>query len=364
MEEFLLKLLSFETVESKQNELMNIIDFIDAFFNDYDVHTRRYEKNGKPSLIVTNSFTKKPKVFFNGHLDVVPGNYPKAFKPYKKDGKIYGRGSSDMKGPVVAMIFAFIDLIKEKHTPDIGLMLTTDEESGGFNGVDYLLNSENFSADCAFVPDTGKTNWEICVGEKGVWFFEVECKGKSSHASKPWEGINAINEIWKAYRDVRNEFIRIWGKCKDGNFWVPTINLAKLEGGGAFNVVPDFATARFDVRFPSEVGFETVRKIVLDIFEKRNVKIKKEPILSLGMYIDKNNYYLKQWVKTYEKAFGNKAQFYNAFGGSDARFFSAKKIPVVMCKPKCSDIHVVDEWCDLADLYKFRKLIVQWVNSL
>ncbi|BCX14178.1 MAG: hypothetical protein KatS3mg085_710 [Candidatus Dojkabacteria bacterium] len=84
MKIFLKKLLSFETTVYKPDKLNEAIDFLDSFFNDYDVHTRRYEKNGKPSLVVTNTFTKKPKIFLNGHIDVVPGDYPKAFEPYQK----------------------------------------------------------------------------------------------------------------------------------------------------------------------------------------------------------------------------------------------------------------------------------------
>ncbi|BCX14177.1 MAG: hypothetical protein KatS3mg085_709 [Candidatus Dojkabacteria bacterium] len=269
-----------------------------------------------------------------------------------------------MKGPVVGMIYAFVDLIKEGIDKEIGLMITSDEEQGGFDGVDYLLNEEGFSCDCAFVPDTGKKNWEICTGEKGVWFVEVESKGKSAHSSRPWEGVNAINELWKAYNEIETKFNEVWGEKQKDSVWIPTISLSKIEGGDAFNKVPDKALGRFDIRFPSEIGLENIKKIVMNVFKERNVTITSEPVISYGMNTDEQNYFLKKWIEVLKNKNLKKPEFYKALGGSDSRFFSANGIPVVMCKSKCSDIHIVNEWCDIEDLEIFRKLVVEWVKSV
>lgn len=364
MKDFLLKLLSFETIVSKPKELEKVIDFIDTFFNDYEVHTRRYEKNGKHSLVVTNTFTKSPQIFFNGHVDVVPGNYPRAFDPYQEGTKIYGRGASDMKGPVVGMIYAFVDLVKQGCDKEIGLMITTDEEQGGFDGVEYLLNEEGYSCECAFVPDTGKKKWEICIGEKAVWFLEIEADGVSVHSSRLWEGNNAIENVYKVYQKIKKFFINKYGEATATSYWVPTVNLGKIEGGEAFNKVPDKAKAGLDIRFPAELGFDNIAEIVGKIVRENGGKIVSEPLRAYGMYTDENNFYLKKWREVYSNHFKKDSVVYKAPGSSDARFFGAKGIPVVMCKSKCSDIHTKDEWCDIEDLQNFRKLIVDWINSL
>lgn len=364
MEKLLIDLLKFETTEDKPDQLHAIIDYLDVFFNDYDVVTRRYEKNGKPSLVVTNTFTKSPKIFFNGHLDVVPAEYKRAFDPKIIGDKVYARGASDMKGTVTSMIYAFLEIIKSNSSAEVGLMLTTDEEIGGLSGVNYLLNEEEYSCEIAFVPDTGEDNWEICIGEKGVWFIEVECIGKSAHGARIWEGKNAINEIWKGYRDIRNEFIQGWGKAKDGNFWVPTVNVGELKGGDAYNVVPDQARAKLDFRFPAEIGFERLQSIVLAVLKKRNMRIVNEPVLSLGWTLEKSDAYIQSWLKTSKEFSNTNSSFFKSEGGSDARFFGEKGISVVMSRPRASRIHIENEWADLTQLKVFKDAIVRWVENL
>ena len=115
---------------------------------------KKYEKNNKFSLVATFKKTKHPKIFFVGHLDVEDAE-EELLNPKIEGNKIKGRGDIDMKGPSAVLIDLFIELSKENKIYDIGLMLTTYEEIGSQNGVEHLLNEENYSCDFAIIPDGG-----------------------------------------------------------------------------------------------------------------------------------------------------------------------------------------------------------------
>ncbi len=357
MKKILFDLVKFETTADKNSELHKIIDYVDALFNNLNVHTSRYIKNEKPSIVITSKFNKNPKIMLNGHLDVVAGDYEEAFSPLEKDGKIFGRGSADMKGQVAAMIKAFSELISENGDLDIGLMITTDEEIGGFNGVNYLLNEEGYSADVAFVPDAG-IDWNICTDEKGIIWYEINAEGKNAHASRPWEGENAINKCWKTYRDIRDVFREKWGKLGENDGWQPTVNLAALNGGDVYNSVPSKAQMKLDIRFPEDPGAEEIKTIVEDACKRNDVNFEVK-ITGSTNHTSRENKYIKLWEEKVSKV--KKINFEHSHGGSDGRFFSAKGIPVLMTTPKKSVIHSNNEWIDWQDLVLFKDFLKKWI---
>jgi Acetylornithine deacetylase/Succinyl-diaminopimelate desuccinylase and related deacylases len=190
MKELLIELIKFKTTAQRTNELKSIIDFVENYLKETNLIIKKYEKNNKFSLVATFKDTKHPKIFFVGHLDVVDAK-DELFNPKIEGNIIKGRGAIDMKGPSAVLIELFKELSKENKNYDIGLMLTTDEEIGSQNGVEYLLNEENYSCDFAIIPDGG-FNFNIINRENVFYIFRVISKGKSAHGSESWEGINAI----------------------------------------------------------------------------------------------------------------------------------------------------------------------------
>lgn len=361
MKELLAKLIQYKTTADNTSELYAAVDYLDMYFNDYDVHTSRYEKNKKPSLVITSKFTKSPKVMLNGHIDVVPADADKFTLKFDKN-KAYARGTADMKGQVAAMISAVEELIQDRTDLDIGLMITTDEEIGGLNGVNYLINEEKYTADVAFVPDQGK-NWQVCTDEKGAWHIKVIGIGSSAHGSRPWLGDNAINKCWKTYMDIRDEFRARWGKLRDYDRWKPTINLGALHGGDAANKVPNNAEMLLDIRFPGQVEFEVIQEIVKNAAQKRESTIESLIVVN-PTKVETDTIAIKKWCDVVKNNHKKEIEFIKSDGGSDARYFSSNNIPVVMTSPSMSDPHIDDEWIDFDDLYKFKDSIKKWIISM
>ena len=141
-------------------------------------------------------------VHFNSHIDVVEAGSGWTSDPFGaeiRDGKIYGRGTCDMKGGLAASIVACEALI-ESGMPIPGALEisgTVDEESGGFAGVGYLAERGYFSkprVHHVIIPEPLGVD-RICLGHRGVWWSEVETKGRIAHGSMPFLGDSAINHM-------------------------------------------------------------------------------------------------------------------------------------------------------------------------
>ena len=187
------QLIRFKTTSDNYLELKRCMRFIEKYFSGCDVVIRKYERNKKPSLVVLFKQTKRLGLFLVGHIDVVPGD-DEQFKPIVKSGRLYGRGALDNKVSVTIMMALMRYYSKQNHRPNIGLMITSDEEVGGKNGVEYLLKKQGYSANFGLVLDAGE-RYEIVTKEKGALHLKLSAKGKEAHGSKPWKGENAIDDL-------------------------------------------------------------------------------------------------------------------------------------------------------------------------
>jgi succinyl-diaminopimelate desuccinylase len=311
--------------------------------------------------VISTKDTLHPKIILNGHLDVVPADYENAFTPIEKDGKIFARGTSDMKGTVSAMVYAFKDLLDDSTNLDLALMLTTDEEIGGFNGVKKLIEEVGYSADCVFTPDSAE-NWGICTDEKGIWHISVRTTGKSSHGSRPWLGENAIESAYSIFQECKDMLQRKYASLQREDHWFPTINLGVLNGGDATNKVPASAIIKLDIRYPSPITDTELKQFVLPIVKKHNGEIIEE-LIGNSLHTNKNNEYIQSWVSVLRKH-DIKPYWHKGHGASDARYFSENGIPVFLSKPVASEPHIDNEWIDYDSLVEFKEMLKHWLKTV
>ena len=317
--------------------------------------TKILKKNNVYCLLIAKQLKKKYKVLLNGHLDVVPAS-DDMFRVRIKDNIMYGRGTSDMKGTNVAMLLAFLQIVKENLGDDILLMFTTDEELGGFNGMANFI-SQGYTSDIAFIPDGGQL-WSVCTDEKGVFHIIFEATGKSAHGSRPWLGDNAVLKLIKVYENIQKEFEKKWGLPSNDDNWKPTCNLGSLNGGDNANKVPNNAEMKIDIRYPSPVTQAVLEKIIL----KSLVEGVTWKCISSGspLSLDIDNIYLKKW----NRVVGKKVIYKKEPGASDGRFLAEKGIPVILTKPISSEPHIDNEWIDLNDLELFKDKIIEWLRVI
>jgi len=281
-------------------------------------------------------------------LDVVDDE-KSGFTPFISKDRIYGRGSGDMKAGCAAMMKFLKDLSQKKNKLSVGLLLTTDEELGGVDGVGYLLSGplKNLKPKGVIIPDGGEDLKKIVLGQKGVLQVKIWSEGKSAHGAKPFLGENAIEKLMGIYKALKREFPSI----QKGQ-WKNTMNLGKIVGGESINKVPDKAEMFLDFRF-TEKGD--------DLMIERNISrlTKDFEIIAGGdcLIQDRNDIFLKEYKKIAEKRIGEKIEFMKTEGASDARYFSAKNIPVVITKIKCDNIHSKNEWVEMREMEEFYEIL-------
>ncbi|TDJ33985.1 MAG: acetylornithine deacetylase/succinyl-diaminopimelate desuccinylase family protein [Gammaproteobacteria bacterium] len=228
-----------------------------------------------------------PCVHFNGHIDVVEVGSGWTVPPFDglvKDGRVYGRGACDMKGGLASAIIAVEALIDTD--PDypgaIEISATVDEESGGFGGVAYLAERGWFSAprvDHVIIPEPLNVD-RVCIGHRGVWWAEIETKGRMAHGSMPFLGESAIRHMAAVLdRFEQKLYPKLAERISDMPV-VPegarqsTLNINSLHGGQAeghdglpASCVADSCRMIIDRRFLIEESLDEVRSEITDILE-------------------------------------------------------------------------------------------------
>ena len=218
------------------------------------------------------------RIHLNGHFDVVPPGAGWSVDPFGgvvKDGRIYGRGASDMKSGIAAAVFA-VEAIRRAGI-DLGgavdISGTVDEESGGFAGVAHLCRAGIISSrntDYAIIPEPFGPD-RICVGHRGVYWFDLVARGSTAHGSMPHLGRSAIEDMGAVLEAFRTDLAPVLAARRSALPVVPelsrrpSLNVNAVEGGQAGEAVQspcvaDRCTATFDRRFIPEESFDEVRE--------------------------------------------------------------------------------------------------------
>jgi succinyl-diaminopimelate desuccinylase len=218
-----------------------------------------------------------PAIHLNGHFDVVPVGLGWTRDPFGGevvDGRLYGRGSCDMKAGIAAAVFAAAAITRAgvRHALPIDLSGTVDEESGGFAGVGWLAEQKFISRErttAVIIPEPFGVD-RVCVGHRGVYWFDVIAEGRIAHGSMPYLGVNAVEGMSHLLDLIRDElgpalFQRVTAMpvVPEGSRHA-TININGIDGGQPVDEVPspcvaDRCRVVFDRRFLLEEGLEKTR---------------------------------------------------------------------------------------------------------
>ena len=186
---------------------------------------------------------------FTGHMDTVPlGELPWSVDPFGgeiRDGKLYGRGASDMKSGLAAIAAAAIDLSSVPHrASDLVLIFTAGEETG-CDGAKDLAESGLLPPGAGALVVGEPTDCRPLLGHKGALWLRAEFFGRSAHGSMPEAGDNAVYKAARAVLALENFLAAHPSHPQLGN---PTINVGTIGGGGKINMVPDAAFLEIDLR--------------------------------------------------------------------------------------------------------------------
>lgn len=347
----------------------------------------RKKFTGNPNVVGILKGTGGGKsLLLNGHIDVVPEGDRRDwnYDPYSgviEDGKLYGRGATDMKGGSVALILA-IEVLKDLKIPlkgDVIFQSVIEEESGGTGTLAALVRG--YKADAAIIPEP--TNMKIFPKQQGSMWFRLEVKGKSAHGGTRYEGVNAIDKAYKVVQalqqleTVRNERVN---DPLYRNIPIPLpINIGRMESGKWPSSVPDSAVIEGRIGVGPWETLQDVEKEFLTTisnlntidtwFEEHPVKVEWFG----GRWQPGNltsDHELVETLSYHAEEVMNKSPIIEASPwGTDGGILSqGGNVPVVVFGPGTTEVaHDANEYIELDRIYQTAEILslfmIDWCNK-
>lgn len=306
-----------------------VAHLIKSEFQSNNVSCQLIEQKTSGNHLVVRSLCEKrfdKQVLLVGHMDTV---FPKDtdFNWYREDRtKCYGPGVSDMKGGLVAGIFALKAIDNEKRLADIPItfIFNSDEEIGSPTSK-QLIQQEAKNSAFAFVLEAGGLDGEIVIGRKGNLSLELTVTGEAGHAAFAGRRkASAILEL--AHKIILFEGLN---NPKRGI----TVNVGTVDGGISRNTVPEHARAGIDFRFAATPDQAFLEERIFSITQKQTVSKTKSDVVILSarppMSVSDNNTKLFKAIRETASSLGLSVKEEFRAGVSDANYIAAENIPVI-----------------------------------
>jgi succinyl-diaminopimelate desuccinylase len=304
--------------------------------------------------------TEKPLLTFLGHTDVVPpGPLDRwdspPFEPTIRDGKLYGRGTADMKGGIACFITAVERFIANHpdHQGSIALMITSDEEGIATNGVIKVvevLEKRNEKIDWSLVgePSSDKKIGDVIrVGRRGSLCARLTVKGIQGHVAYPETADNPIHSFAPALKELTEE---VWDQ---GNqFFPPTsLQVSNINSGtGAENIIPGDVEVQFNLRFCTELDEDTIKQRVSAIFDHYDFSYDLQWRLSGNPFLTEGGALIDAAHTAIKRVTGLETLDDTGGGTSDGRFIAPTGAEVIELGPLNESIHKINENIGVEDV--------------
>jgi succinyl-diaminopimelate desuccinylase len=299
-------------------------------------------------------------LIFNGHLDVVPAGDPSLWKypPFQgkfHNGRIYGRGASDMKSGIAAFIHAISVIERSRIRLQQGgiiLHLVSDEESHGHQGTGFLTRTGQIRGEAALVGEP--TGLRPVIAHKGALWIKISTSGRSAHGSRPHQGVNAIEKMAR----LIDRFHSIPLDAEHPLLGKPTLNIGTIRGGTKINIVPDRCEIEVDRRILPGEKKEEVLEEIREVLESLRLQ---DPVFQYRMEeidfaepseVNPGEEIVRTGMDAFEEVIGEKPPLSVFSGFTDSRYYINQcHIPTLILGPGETDqSHATDESVEVGAL--------------
>jgi acetylornithine deacetylase len=358
-------LIAFDTVSDRSN--LPLIAYIESYLASFGIIGRKIpdESGQKASLWATIGPEDRPGMVLSGHTDVVPvaGQHwtSDPFALIERDGRLYGRGTADMKGFVAVCLAMVPEIARARLTMPIHLAFSYDEEVGcvGVRPLLRQLNQVGVKPLGCFVGEP--TQMQVTIGHKGKHAVRATFRGHAAHSSLAPSGVNAVEYAAELITEVRRRAreLAAHGHC-DQLYDVPytTMLSSIVRGGTALNIVPDRCAVEFEAR---GLGIEESRQVTDAVVAWARETI--EPAMrqanpDCGIDFEEILEYPAldmppehRLVTLAKQLAGRNSHAKVAFGTEAGLFVSIADIPTVVIGPgSIVQAHKPDEYVELSEL--------------
>ena len=347
------KLISFDTINPPGQERI-CIEYLGKLLEDSGFKTNLYEfSKGRPSLVARLELkgNKRP-ICFSGHVDTVPlGATPWSSDPLGGEiqgDKVYGRGSTDMKAGLAAMVVAAKNVAQYPNGKGgITVVFTASEETGS-QGAHHLAGLGDVLGEAGAIVLGEPTSNYPMIGHKGVLWLEGYTSGVTAHGSMPEQGVNAIYKAANAVTELEKYDFGVPAHPLMGK---PTLNVGTISGGININSVPDRATIGIDIRtIPGQAHSDVYKGIKSCL----GSEVELSRVLDLGgVMTDPDDDWIKQIFHMMEGVLGERPVPATMSGFTDVSVlkpFFGNPPTVILGPGEVTMAHKTDEFCYISKI--------------
>lgn len=361
--EILKKLISIQSVNGNEGAVADYIESLFAPYQNQGVAIQRITyAPGRDNLVITIG-SGDQVLAFGGHEDVVAVEDASRwttdpFTARVEDGKLYGRGATDMKSGLAAMVIAMLELLESGEIPGrIRLFCTVGEETGEYGAAQLtkLGYADNLAG--LIIPEPTNNMTELGYTSKGVIDYAVTAIGKQAHSSQPENGINAIDHLI----DFATQVKQVLAQFDQVNPVLGRLTHVQsvFNGGLQINSVPAKAVIKGNIRtipeYPNQVIFEALDQLVARLNHKPGYQLSiRYSYPEEAMPGDKNAPLIKLMKRVYSNVFEHPVKLVGQTGASDGSEFlhGQGHFPIVLIGPGNKSQHQTDEYVEVATFYQ------------
>lgn len=373
------RLVAFDTVSSEPN--MALIEYVRDLLASKGIESLivKDQSGHKANLFASTGPREQPGILLSGHTDVVPVAGQAWSKPpfqvTEQDGRLYGRGSCDMKGFVALAIDAMLDAAELNLTRPLQLALSHDEEIGCV-GVRRLLDVLHLAPLRPFLCIVGEpTNMQFALGHKGKSSYRTVCRGQEAHSSLAPLATNAIHLASDFISALRHSQQHLQEQgARDTEYDIPysTVHVGRIDGGKALNIVPNLCTLDFELR--NLTGDDP--QLFLDQLRERAEVIVREArkvsavsaieIQPLNEYPGLDTHPSVEAVRLLHAFAQPGTTSVKVSYGTEGGFFAQRlNVPVVVCGPgSIEQAHKPDEFIEVSQMRAGQQFLGVLLGSL
>jgi acetylornithine deacetylase len=377
--DLLAKLVSFDTTSRGSN--LALIEWVEGYLDDVGVPHRRVPnaEGTKSNLLATIGPSAPGGAVLSGHTDVVPvDGQPWSTDPFsvvEKEGRLYGRGTCDMKGFLALALAAAPELAKTARKP-VHLAFSYDEEIGCLGAPQMIEVIRRELPAPAFVVVGEPTDMVAVNGHKGIATFHVTVTGREAHSSQPHNGVSAVMEAVKLMGSLNALARQLEAEADPASPFTPkwpTLTIGMVHGGTAHNIIARECTFVFDVRSP---GPRTPQEIVAGFIAEAEAmdRALKARAPEAGVVVE-----MHTDVPPFQPEAGGAAEvFARRLAGdngpprvvafaAEAGQFQQAGFSTVICGPGSIDqAHQPDEYVEVSQMQRgaqFMRRLIEWASE-
>lgn len=369
--ELLTQLIAFDTTSYKSN--LDFILYVKALLEQHKIETvlNFNAEKTKANLLASVGPKDQAGILLSGHSDVVPVEGQQwdspAFEARIKNGKIYGRGTADMKGFLACAIMTMLDASKQPLKRPLHLCISYDEEIGCV-GVRGILNQLAATIKPPLLCLIGEpTMMQLALAHKGKTVFRAHCCGEEGHSALAPNFVNAIHVASSLVQSIQQVQHRLQSHGhQDLGYDIPfsTVHVGKIAGGTALNIVPNACTVDYEIRHLAEdssadIQNQILKKIAAHFQDRIEVEdVNQYPGLKTSPTVEA--------VKFMQHLLPEATSIKNiSFGTEGGLFQNSLQCPVVVCGP--GDIavaHKPNEYVELSQMEMCDSFLQKLLASL